>query len=150
MAGFGDLLAKARNGPELEGPLSPVGDWLYSQRAGDGGVVTGSSYARALEQAAEVREMTSEVAPELADAPWTNISGNLPAAPVNDVIVIPGDKLVVGTDVGVFLTTDGGATWLNVGEGLPAVPILDIRYHEGTNSITAATFGHGIQRVVLP
>lgn len=83
-------------------------------------------------------------------ASWTNISGNLPAAPVNDVIVIPGDKLAVGTDVGVFLTSDGGATWLNVGEGLPAVPILDIRYHQGTNSITAATFGHGIQRVVLP
>ena len=83
-------------------------------------------------------------------ATWTNISGNLPAAPVNDGIVLPGGKLAVGTDVGVFLTSDGGDTWLTLGDGLPAVPILDIRFHEGTNTITAATFGHGIQRVALP
>jgi photosystem II stability/assembly factor-like uncharacterized protein len=83
-------------------------------------------------------------------ATWTNISGNLPAAPVNDVIVLPGGKLAVGTDVGVFLTSDGGETWLTVGESLPAVPVLDIRYHQGTNTVTAATFGHGIQRVALP
>jgi photosystem II stability/assembly factor-like uncharacterized protein len=83
-------------------------------------------------------------------ASWTNISGNLPAAPVNDVVVIPGGKLAVGSDVGVYLSTDGGVTWLTLGSGLPAVPILDIRYHQGTNTITAATFGHGIQRAALP
>jgi photosystem II stability/assembly factor-like uncharacterized protein len=83
-------------------------------------------------------------------ASWTNVSGNLPAAPVNDIVVIPGGKLAVGTDTGVFLSTDGGASWLTLGSGLPAVPILDIRYHQATNTITAATFGHGIQRVVLP
>ncbi|MGH3370384.1 MAG: WD40/YVTN/BNR-like repeat-containing protein, partial [Nocardioidaceae bacterium] len=35
-------------------------------------------------------------------ASWTNISGNLPAAPVNDVIVLPGGKLAIAGDVGVF------------------------------------------------
>jgi hypothetical protein len=83
-------------------------------------------------------------------ATWTDISGNLPAAPVIDVIVLPEDRLAVATDVGVFLTADGGTTWLAVGSNLPAVPVLDIRYHEPTNTITAATFGHGIQRVTLP
>ena len=83
-------------------------------------------------------------------ATWTNISGNLPAAPVNDVVVIPGGRLAVATDVGAFLTSDGGATWLSVGTNLPSVPILDLRYHEGTNTLTAATFGHGIQRSTLP
>jgi photosystem II stability/assembly factor-like uncharacterized protein len=81
---------------------------------------------------------------------WTNISGNLPAAPVNEIIVLPGGKLAVGTDVGVFLTSDGGTTWLTVGSNLPANPILDLEYHAATNTITAATFGHGIQRVTLP
>jgi hypothetical protein len=81
---------------------------------------------------------------------WKNISGNLPAAPVNEVIVIPGGKLAVGTDVGVFLSTDGGATWLTVGSTLPAVAILDLEYHAGTNTLTAATFGQGVQRVTLP
>ncbi|MGH3368904.1 MAG: WD40/YVTN/BNR-like repeat-containing protein, partial [Nocardioidaceae bacterium] len=83
-------------------------------------------------------------------ATWTNISGNLPAAPVNDVVVLPGGKLAVGSDVGVFLTLDGGSSWLSVGSNLPQVPVLDLRYHEGTNTLTAATFGHGIQRAMLP
>jgi photosystem II stability/assembly factor-like uncharacterized protein len=90
---------------------------------------------------------------------WSDVSGNLPVAPVNEVVVLPGGRLVVGTDVGVFLSEDAdtvavsdtvGATWLAVGSGLPAVPILDLRFHRGTNSLTAATFGHGIQRVTLP
>ncbi len=50
----------------------------------------------------------------------------------------------------MFLSRDGGATWLRVGEGLPLAPVLDLRYHAGTNTITAATFGHGIQRIALP
>ena len=29
-------------------------------------------------------------------------------------------------------------------------PVLDLRYHAGTNTLTAATFGHGIQRVTVP
>jgi photosystem II stability/assembly factor-like uncharacterized protein len=81
---------------------------------------------------------------------WTNISGSLPAAPVNEIVVIPGGKLAVGTDVGVFLTSDGGATWLAAGSSMPAVPVLDLRYHQGSNTLTAATFGHGIQRLALP
>ncbi len=81
---------------------------------------------------------------------WSNISGNLPAAPVNEVIVLPGGRLAVASDIGVFLTSDGGETWLTVGSNLPFVPVLDLRYHQATNTITAATFGHGIQRVTLP
>ncbi|HVM11767.1 MAG TPA: glycosyl hydrolase [Actinomycetota bacterium] len=81
---------------------------------------------------------------------WDDISGNLPAAPVNDLAILPGDRLVVGTDVGVYLTSDAGATWFRVGSNLPAIPVLDLRYHAATNSLTVSTFGHGIQRVVLP
>lgn len=80
---------------------------------------------------------------------WQNISGDLPAAPVNE-IVVAGDDLVVGTDVGAFLTHDQGTSWLKVGKNLPTVVINDLEYHAGTNTLTAATFGHGIQRVTLP
>lgn len=67
---------------------------------------------------------------------------------MND-IVLTGKGLAVGTDVGVYLTTDQGDRWLRVGSNLPMVPILDLRYHEASNTLTAATFGHGIQRVTL-
>jgi len=80
---------------------------------------------------------------------WDDISGNLPNAPVIDLVQV-GSKLVVATDVGVYMSTDGGAEWLRVGTGLPTVPVLDIEYHAPTNTITVATFGAGIQRTTLP
>ena len=43
---------------------------------------------------------------------WTNISGNLPNIPTNCVVVNPanGNNIFVGTDLGVFSTTDGGSS----------------------------------------
>jgi hypothetical protein len=74
--------------------------------------------------------------------------GALPAAPINDVI-LAGTDLVVGTDVGVFLSEDHGATWVTVGD-LPAVPVIELVHHEPTGTLTAATFGHGVRRTALP
>jgi photosystem II stability/assembly factor-like uncharacterized protein len=81
---------------------------------------------------------------------FTDITGDLPTAPVNDVVLAGDGLLAVATDVGVFMSDDDGASWLRVGDNLPTVPVLDLRYHEGSNTLTAATFGHGIQRVTLP
>ena len=81
-------------------------------------------------------------------ATWVDVSKDLPDAPVND-LVFAGDRRIVATDVGVFVTEDDDK-WFKLGSNLPAVPIIELRYHAGTNTITAATFGHGIQRVVLP
>lgn len=41
---------------------------------------------------------------------WTNISGNLPALAVNDILIMPGDENIVfiANDAGVYYTTDGG------------------------------------------
>ena len=81
---------------------------------------------------------------------WSDISGNLPVAPVNDIVIVKDGGLAVGTDVGVFLSRDLGTTWLQVGSDLPIVVVPDLEYHEGTNTLTAATFGQGVQRVTLP
>lgn len=76
-------------------------------------------------------------------ASWKDVSGDLPSAPVNDV-TIAGGRVIVGTDVGVFLSERDG-TWYRVGKNMPAIPVLDLRWHEGSGSLTVATFGHGIQ-----
>ena len=45
---------------------------------------------------------------------WASIVGNLPQAPVNDIVVV-GSTLYVGTDVGVFSSANGGRTWRAAG-----------------------------------
>jgi len=81
---------------------------------------------------------------------WTDISGNLPAAPVNDLLAAPRGNLVVAQDVGVYVSRNSGRRWLRLGDALPLAPVLDITYHRGTDTITAATLGRGFYRVDLP
>src|SRR6266702_3750668 len=80
---------------------------------------------------------------------WTSIVGNLPQAPVNDVVVV-GSTLYVATDVGVFASDDGGTTWSTAGTKLPNVPVTDLEYIAASNSLYAATFGRGIFSLSLP
>jgi photosystem II stability/assembly factor-like uncharacterized protein len=82
-------------------------------------------------------------------ATWANISGDLPHAPVNDIVVV-GSSLYVATDVGVFLSSDSGATWVAAGDDLPTVPVTDLEYRAASNALYAATFGRGIYALPLP
>ncbi|HEU5109259.1 MAG TPA: glycosyl hydrolase, partial [Micromonosporaceae bacterium] len=82
---------------------------------------------------------------------WQDISGNLPDAPVNDLVLDPRDRtrLYAASDVGVFVSTDTGATWTAAGTGLPLVPVSDLEATDtGTATVlTAATYGLGIYRL---
>jgi hypothetical protein len=89
------------------------------------------------------------VATDDGGSSWSDLTGNLPSAPINDLLVLPGGRLAAGTDVGVFLS-QGDGRWLAVGANLPRVPVLDLRFGRGDGSLTAATFGHGLQRLTLP
>jgi len=74
---------------------------------------------------------------------WTDISGNLPEFPVDDIAVdpnIPG-RLIVGTDAGLYGTADGGQTWSWIWDNLPAVPICALKVHVPTRTIVAGTYG---------
>lgn len=77
---------------------------------------------------------------------WLDISGNLPEAPVNDVIPDPDslNTLYVATDLGVYVSRDGGADWKMLGHGLPLVPVCDLRLHNPTRKLVAATFGRSM------
>jgi photosystem II stability/assembly factor-like uncharacterized protein len=73
---------------------------------------------------------------------WANISGNLPNAPVNDVIVdTERETVYVGSDVGVFFLKNGEKNWHAVGTGLPLAPVLDLRLHAPSDTLFAGTFG---------
>jgi ligand-binding sensor domain-containing protein len=80
---------------------------------------------------------------------WTDLSGNLPQAPVNDVIVASGGRLFVATDQGVFVSPGDGA-WQRLGQGLPLVPVDDIEYDPSRQRLVAATFGRSIYDLTVP
>ncbi|UCD17599.1 MAG: hypothetical protein JSV44_01470, partial [Candidatus Zixiibacteriota bacterium] len=79
---------------------------------------------------------------------WTSIEGNLPDAPVNDVIVDPhaSNILYVASDVGVFMTEDLGTTWVMLDDGIPIVPITDIDFHPPSRLLVAGSHGRSLYR----
>ncbi|GAA2644280.1 WD40/YVTN/BNR-like repeat-containing protein [Streptomyces vastus] len=81
---------------------------------------------------------------------WRNLSGNLPAAPVNDLAVARGGLLYLATDQGVFTSVTGGGLWLRLGRGMPQVPVDDIEYDPGHRRLVAATFGRGFYELTAP
>ena len=85
-----------------------------------------------------------------AGASWTNISGNLPDAPVNAIAVdlINHNIVYIGSDVGVFYTIDG-IEWSSLGEGLPIVPVNDLKIHPTENYLVAGTHARGIYKTDL-
>lgn len=74
---------------------------------------------------------------------WTDRSGNLPDAPVNDVLVFRG-KLTVGTDVGVFVAESSAGQWRRVGTGLPNASTNDLVVSPDRSYLLAATHGRGL------
>jgi uncharacterized protein (TIGR03437 family) len=85
-------------------------------------------------------------------ATWQDITGNLPAIPVNDLVIDPDlpNTFYIGTDIGVKLTTDGGATWTTLGNGLPNVAAVSLSLHRGARVLRAGTHGRGVWDIALP
>ena len=79
---------------------------------------------------------------------WTDLTANLPKAPVNDLQVV-GNKLYVGTDVGVFVSNAAAPDWNALGSDIPQAIITDLRYVPTNDRLYAATFGQGVWSVKL-
>ena len=82
---------------------------------------------------------------------WTDISSNLPEAPVNDLVVDPDhtSHLYIGTDVGVFATTDLGGSWQPLGTDLPVCVIADLELHDATRTLVAGTHGRSTFKISI-
>jgi len=83
---------------------------------------------------------------------WIDISGDLPEAPVNCIVVDPDlpDRIYVGTDVGCYFMANEGANWQVLGSGLPNAPVLDMKFHQGTRTLIAGTHGRSMFSLALP
>jgi photosystem II stability/assembly factor-like uncharacterized protein len=85
-------------------------------------------------------------------ASWSNRSGNLPDIPVNAGVVNPANPnhLIIGTDLGVFETTDGGTTWVQQNTGMANVAVADLDLRAADNVLFVATHGRGMFRSTGP
>ncbi|MBP6821781.1 MAG: hypothetical protein KA368_09565 [Acidobacteria bacterium] len=86
---------------------------------------------------------------------WTAIDGaggtGIPDIPVHSIIVDPSNtaRLYVGTDLGVFVSLDGGATWSveNTGFANVVTESLSLNVVNGVTSLFAFTHGRGTFKV---
>ena len=88
---------------------------------------------------------------------WTNISGDLPNAPVEKLVYYQQLGVVyAATDFGLFYLQNVGSSadtsssqWVNLTTGLPSAPVFDISLSGDGKELFAATFGRGIWELPL-
>ncbi len=88
---------------------------------------------------------------------WAKIDGSgntaIPDIPVHNIVVAPGksQRLYIGTDLGVFVSLDGGANWgrENTGFANVVTESLAIATRQGIPNLYAFTHGRGAWRVPL-
>lgn len=58
-----------------------------------------------------------------------------------------GNTVFAATGLGVYRTTDGGASWTRFGAGLPAATTTGLWIAEDGSLLRAATYGRGVWEV---
>jgi hypothetical protein len=77
---------------------------------------------------------------------FRSIANNIPAGSVNVIREDPrnANLLYVGTDFGVFVSTNGGARWEVLGGNLPSVQVSDLQIDTRNNLLVISTYGRGM------
>jgi hypothetical protein len=78
---------------------------------------------------------------------WMDIKSNLPCGPVNVIKEDPKNKdiIYVGTDIGVYISVNGGRSWDTLQNNMPAVSYIhDLVIHPRDNILVVATHGRGM------
>ncbi len=82
-----------------------------------------------------------------AQPTWTSVSTGLPQVPASAFVIDPinPQTLYVGTDIGVYTSSDAGANWTPLGTGLPRVAVFDMAITNiAPRKLRIATHGRGM------
>ncbi len=77
---------------------------------------------------------------------WRSIVANIPSGPINVVREDPKNKdvIYVGTDLGVYVSTDGGKQWHVLANQLPTTFVSDLVIHPRDDIMVISTHGRGM------
>jgi photosystem II stability/assembly factor-like uncharacterized protein len=78
---------------------------------------------------------------------WTSITSDLPAGRVARTLREDPrnpNVLYLGTELGLFVSTNGGTNWTELRANLPTLAINDLLVHPRDNDLVIATHGRGI------
>ena len=77
---------------------------------------------------------------------WSPSGSGIPDVPVNAFAIDPMNTqhLYAGTDIGVFQSTDGGASWIPFSTNLPRVAVFGMEIQRTSRVLRIATHGRGI------
>ncbi len=85
-----------------------------------------------------------------AGGSWVETGDGLPNVPANSVLMLSADDVLVGTDTGIFRSSDGGATFQPYMNGLPeGLVVTDLKYNPTQSMVTAGTYGRGAWQVLV-
>jgi photosystem II stability/assembly factor-like uncharacterized protein len=76
---------------------------------------------------------------------WAAAATGLPQVPVNAFVIDPlnSNRLYAGTDIGVYYSSNAGASWVPYGTGLPRVAVFDMEIQPVHRMLRIATHGRG-------
>ncbi|MFA7325620.1 MAG: T9SS type A sorting domain-containing protein [Candidatus Kapaibacterium sp.] len=82
---------------------------------------------------------------------WKDISGNLPAVPINTVVIENPSKnsVYIGTDIGVFYSDLNTGYWKKLEGEMPNTVVNELEIHKNSGKLYAATYGRGLWRTDL-
>lgn len=79
-------------------------------------------------------------------ATWRSIGGDLPHGTLVWAVQqdhVDPDLLFLGTEYGIYFTTNGGTNWHMLKTGAPTIAFRDIKIHRRDEDLVGATFGRG-------
>ena len=83
---------------------------------------------------------------------WEVIGAGLPTLPANTVAIDPlgSDRIFVGTDIGIYESTDGGVSFAPFMTGMPlGMVVTDLEIAAEPHVLVAATYGRGAWKMAL-
>ena len=84
-------------------------------------------------------------------ATWTDVTGDFPDQPANTFLVDPDfpDDWYLGSDVGVWTSTDSGTHWVPYGTGLANCLVTDLEIRRSARKLVAGTYGRGAWEIAM-